>query len=401
MVVVIDAKNPYLADALAAVAEVRVLPTPAITRSALRDADAVIVRSETPIGSSLLEGTPVRFVGTATIGTDHVDTEYLASHGIAFASAPGSNANSVAEYVAAGLLVLGERLGVSLAGRTLGVIGVGNVGSRIARVGKALGMSVLLNDPPRARSTGDPAYLPLEALFDADVITLHVPLTREGLDPTFHLVNASFLSRMKRGSILINTSRGGVADSPALAGALRDGSPAAAVLDVWENEPAIDIDLLSRTALATPHIAGYSLDGKVNAARMMFEGLATHFGFEESWPPPAHLPPPAHVELDVRDHPATVDTLRRIITSCYAIEQDDAGLRALSTLPPDERGDGFRALRAHYRVRREFPATSVVLTPSHAPLQIPLTLLGFSLREESGVGTTRSVTSHKGGGGRA
>lgn len=378
MTIVVDSKNPFLAEALAPFADVRALSTPEITRETLTEADAVIVRSETKIGPSLLDGTRVQFVGTATIGTDHVDLACLRERGIHFASAPGSNANSVAEYVATALLVTAGRLGWTLRGKTLGVVGVGNVGSKVVRVGEALGMTVLQNDPPLARQTGAPHFVSLEALMDADILTLHVPLTREGEFPTYHLVDRTRIGRMKPGTLLLNTSRGGVVDSAALVSALETRRLAGAILDVWEGEPGIDMNLLSLSLLGTPHIAGYSFDGKINAARMMFEEVCRHFGRPPMWNPLGALPPPARdtVTFDPAGEPEAV--LRAILSACYDIEADDRALRSLLNAPPGDRPALFRRLRSAYPVRREFAATRVDAPAGAEDLLHRLTMLGFS-----------------------
>jgi len=377
MTIVVDSKNPFLAEALAPFADARALATPEITRETLAGADAVIVRSETRIGPSLLDGTRVQFVGTATIGTDHVDLDYLRGRGIHFASAPGSNANSVAEYVATALLVAAGRLGWTLRGKTLGVVGVGNVGSKVVRVGEALGMTVLQNDPPLAHQTGASRFLHLEALMEADILTLHVPLTREGEFPTYHLVDRARIARMKPGTLLLNTSRGGVVDSTALVSALKGGQLTGAILDVWEGEPAIDMNILSLSLLGTPHIAGYSFDGKINAARMMFEEVCRHFGWPAAWNPPGAMPPPAHesVTFDPAGEPETV--LRAILSACYDIEADDRALRSLMNAPPGDRPVLFRGLRSAYPVRREFAATRVEGRPGAGDLLHRLRMLGF------------------------
>jgi len=377
MTIVVDSKNPFLAEALASFADARALATPEITRETLTGADAVIVRSETKIGPSLLDGTRVQFVGTATIGTDHVDLPYLRERGIRFASAPGSNANSVAEYVATAILVAAGRLGWTLRGKTLGVVGVGNVGRKVVRVGEALGMTVLQNDPPLARKTGGSQFKPLEALMDADILTLHVPLTREGEFPTHHLLDRARIDRMKPGALLVNTSRGGVVDSSALLSALKKSRLAGAILDVWEREPAIDMSLLSLSLLGTPHIAGYSFDGKVNAARMMFEEMCRHFGWTTAWNPPGMLPPPAReiVTIDPAGEPETI--LRAILSTCYDIETDDGALRSLLHASPGDRPGLFRRLRSMYPVRREFAATRVNGQARPGDLLGRLTMLGF------------------------
>ncbi len=379
VVVVIDSKNPLLAQALGARCDVRVLPTAEITRSSLMDADAVVVRSETRVDAGLLDGTRIRFVGTATIGTDHVDTAYLAKSGIRFVSAPGSNANSVAEYLATALLVAGGRLGITLRGLRVGVVGAGNVGSRVARVCEALGMHVLLNDPPLARKTGDPLYRPLDELLDADILTLHVPLTRDGIDKTHHLLDADLLTRIKPGCILVNTSRGAVCETEVVRRALVTGHLRAAVLDVWEDEPRIDSGLLTQALLATPHIAGYSFDGKVNAARMMFEALNTLWHLGLAWPVPAALPQPLCREITIRNQGEGEDTVRGILTGCYDIEADDARLRTTTAMNTAERAAEFRRLRAQYPVRREFAATRIRCGASRHSLCTMLAALGFGL----------------------
>lgn len=381
MIVAIDKKNPFLAAALTPLCAVRVLSTEQIDRSHLQDADAVIVRSETRVDAGLLDGTRVRFVGTATIGTDHVDTQYLTQRGIGFASAPGSNANSVAEYVAAALLVAAGKTGRTLRGSTLGIVGAGNVGSKVARVGEALGMRVLLNDPPLARSTRDPRYLPLNDLMDADVISLHVPLTRDGMDATHHLWNMSRVGMMKKGSLLLNTARGAVVDTFALHGALLHGHLAAAVLDVWEREPAIDAGLMGRVLIGTPHIAGYSLDGKINAARMMFESLVRHFGLAAEWTGPADVPPAGSGEVATHSGGSDQEIVRGVVTRCYDIEQDDAQLRVTGMLAPEERAREFRRLRAGYPVRREFAATTVRCEGASEEVVHTLRGLGFRVPE--------------------
>jgi erythronate-4-phosphate dehydrogenase len=366
MLIVADAKNALVNTAFHGLGEVRTLPTREITRAALRDADVVIVRSETRINADLLEGTGVRFAATATIGTDHVDLEYLRRRGIGFANAPGSNANSVAEYLVGALLVLMRDGKCSLPGSSIGIIGVGAVGSRVERMARALGMDVLLNDPPLARRTGDAKYLPLQELLHADILSLHVPLTTGGEDPTYHLFDSGLIEGMKEGAMLINTSRGAVVETGALKSALRRGGLAGAVLDVWEDEPHIDSDLLALSTIGTPHIAGYSLDGKVNAARAIFQAVAAHFGLSASWALDEETLPGLERPLirvaDGAEEGSPV--LLQVVRKCYDIEADDAGLRRMLALAGEERPDHFRALRSGYAVRREFRNSTVHL-PDH------------------------------------
>ncbi|HXX63141.1 MAG TPA: 4-phosphoerythronate dehydrogenase, partial [Bacteroidota bacterium] len=236
--IVVDRNIPLASSAFHAFGDVRLLETGAFSAETIGDADVLVIRSETKVGARLLEGTNVQFVGTATIGTDHIDTDYLSSKGIAFANAPGCNANSVKEYVLAALLVLAGRSGRPLRGRKLGVVGLGHIGSRVAEMGRALGMTVLANDPPIARLTPRSDLLPIDALMQSDIITLHVPLTRQGPDATDRLFDRRRIQALKRGAILINTSRGAVVESEALREALQSGHLGAAILDVWEGEPS-------------------------------------------------------------------------------------------------------------------------------------------------------------------
>jgi erythronate-4-phosphate dehydrogenase len=379
MMLAADTKLQFAASAYERLGDVRWLETSKISRAAVADADALLVRSETRVGRELLEGTAVRFVGTATIGTDHVDIPYLKGRGIGFASAPGSNANSVAEYVVGALLELAERRRWSLAGRTLGIVGVGNVGSRVSRYATALGMAVLLNDPPLAAATRDSRYVTLDALMGADVVTLHVPLTRDGPHPTYHFFGSSRIRRMREGAILINTSRGGVVETGALKDLLRGNHLGGAVLDVWEGEPGIDTDLLSAADLGTSHIAGYSFDGKLNAARVLFDSVSRHFGVDTVWHPLRDVPPPARPEISVPESLQGEEILRFVIRQCYDIRVDDLALRAIIGRPPAERGAAFRALRATYGDRREFSSTTVHLPPRSHEIGWVLTALGFQV----------------------
>ena len=256
MHIVANKHTPYIEQAFANAGSLTLLGTLDIRKESVRDADALIVRSETRVNRELLEGSAVRYVGTVTIGTDHIDKEYLAQKGIAFASAPGSNSNSVAEYIASALLTLARRHHFSLQGKTLGVVGVGNVGSKVVRVARALGMEVVENDPPLQRETGDARFRPLSDVLDCDFVTLHVPMQKEGLDATYHLFDDALMSKMKPASFLLNSSRGAVVRGDALLSALKQKNLAGAVLDVWEKEPAINVELLRAVDIGTPHIAG-------------------------------------------------------------------------------------------------------------------------------------------------
>lgn len=338
MKIVADPNIPFAREAFGLLGDVALVPGREISPSTLRDVDALFVRSVTPVNAALLDGSRVRFVATATIGTDHVDAGYLKEQGIGFSSAAGSNANSVAEYVVAALLELAHRRKFDLRGKTLGVVGVGNVGGRVVRYAEALGMRVLQNDPPRQRTEASPIFVSLDQICsESDIITLHVPLTREGLERTFHLFDKSRLESLEqRRPILINTARGAVVDNRALLRAIDGDRIGGAVLDVWENEPNILPELLDVVDIGTPHIAGYSFDGKVNGTRMIYEAACRHFGMETVWRPV--LPAVRAIDLS--------GELRDVVRRMYDIVVDDAALRANIR--------GFDKLRAQYPVRREF-----------------------------------------------
>jgi erythronate-4-phosphate dehydrogenase len=382
--IVADANIPLLDEAFGPVGDVHALPADAITPETVADADALLVRSVTRVDAALLDESRVRFVATATIGLDHVDTAYLDHRNIGFASAQGSNARSVAEYVLSALCVLARRTERRLLDLTVGIVGVGNVGGRLAAMLEALGVRVLRNDPPLARQTGDTKYVPFEALADADVVTLHVPLTRTGRDATHHMVNRDLLARLKSGVWLLNTSRGAVAETHALAEAVDAGRLGALVCDVWENEPDIPARLLERADLGTPHVAGYSYDGKVNGTRMVLEALCEHFGIERNWDPSPLMPPPANPRVDVPAGAGVQEALGRAVRAAYDIEQDDGRLRAMLERPAEERAAYFKALRRDYPVRREFPETTAVLAEAAAAVVEALGAVGFGVETPAG-----------------
>jgi len=378
MRILADENIPCVKEAFSTLGEITTMPGRAMSASEVAGADMLLVRSVTRVAEKLLHASNVQFVATATIGTDHLDTEYLDRNGIAWASAPGSNANSVSEYVTAALLVLAGRLGLSLSDMTVGVIGVGNVGSRVASKCRALGMRPMLNDPPLARQTGSPGYLPLEGVLSADVVTLHVPLTKTGPDATHHMVDDGFLARMKDGAILINSSRGAVADTSALLRAADSERLGALVLDVWEGEPDISCDLMSRATIATPHIAGYSYDGKLNGTRMIYEAACRHLNVEPGWQPDRSLPP-GQGAIVAGGEGALEKQALRVVSQAYDITQDDGRLRELSSLKPDDRPACFDRLRKTYPVRREFQNYTVQGVGTGTELGLVLKGIGFNL----------------------
>ena len=262
MKILVDENMPYARELFSRLGDVQAIPGRPVPADALTDADALMVRSVTRVNEALLAGKAIKFVGTATAGTDHVDQAWLQQAGIGFSAAPGCNAIAVVEYVFSSLLMLAERDGFALRDRTVGIVGVGNVGGRLQKRLEALGIKTLLCDPPRADRGDEGDFRSLEALVqEADVITFHTPLYKEGQYKTLHLADESLISRLKPGTILINACRGPVVDNAALLKRLEAGQPLSVVLDVWEPEPDLNVELLKRVDIGTAHIAGYTLEG--------------------------------------------------------------------------------------------------------------------------------------------
>jgi len=380
MKIIADENIPFVSECFSSIGEVETVPGREIKPGVVADADVLLVRSITLVGDDLLTGSKVRFVGTATIGFDHIDTEYLSQNNIGFASAPGSNANSAAEYVIAALLNNAEQHSIDLEGKSIGIIGVGNVGSKVAKKCEALGMRLYLNDPPLQRQTGDSKYLPIENLFDCDFVTLHTPLTFEGEDKTFHLADEKFFESLKKGCIFINASRGGVVDSGALKAAIREGKLEATVLDVWENEPNIDVELLEMVDIGTPHIAGYSLDGKIAGMIMIYKAACEYFGLEAKFDIDSFLSVPAIPELRINTQSVSEqDALLGIVEKIYDIKADDVRMRRMLEESAMERGKYFDSLRKTYPVRREFQNTQIILENPCLGLAEKLAGIGFKI----------------------
>jgi len=379
MKIIADENIPFVREAFSTLGEVTALPGREITAKNLGDAEVLLVRSVTRVGPELLSGSNVKFVATATIGYDHLDVDYLKKEGIEFASAPGSNANSVAEYVLSALFVLAERGDFNLAKKVVGIVGCGNVGSNLLAKLRALDVTCLVNDPSLKEQTGGTDFAELEEILSTDIITLHVPLEYSGRYPTYHLVNEAFLSRMKKGTILINTSRGSVVDEIALRQALEVGE-ISAVLDVWEHEPDINIELLGKVAIGTPHIAGYSFDGKVRGTEMIYEAACKFFGVTPNWSAQDHLPNPVIKRMMFSNTVADPDVIRSAILACYDVRADDASMRGILTKPHPDRGRYFESLRKNYPVRREFTSTEIRISKERQDLAKQLEGMGFRVK---------------------
>ena len=287
MKIVVDDKIPYIRETICQLADETVfLSGAAITADDVRDADVLVVRTRTRCNRQLLEGSKVQLVVTATIGYDHIDTQWLQEAGIRWTDCPGCNSGSVAQYVECALLLLEQQKGLSLHESTIGIVGCGHVGSKVKAVAERLGMQVLVCDP----LLDNPSFVSLDEIERrCEVITFHVPLTREGQYATWHMADEDFFHRLPRVPYIINTSRGEVVDNQALLKALQDGRVRDAVIDVWEHEPHPDAALLDKVFIGTPHIAGYSADGKTNADNMVIDAICQHFGL----PHPGIIAPPA------------------------------------------------------------------------------------------------------------
>lgn len=371
--IVADNKIPFLEGALESVAKVEYLTGTEITRSHLLAADALITRTRTKCNRELLEGTSIRFIATATIGYDHIDTDYCREKGIEWTNAPGCNSSSVEQYIVSTLLWLAMQRSLDLKALCLGVIGVGNVGRKVASAARALGMRVLLNDPPRERAEGNAEFVSLEELKEqSDIITLHVPLNKGGLDNTDHLVNREFLAQLKNGAILINSSRGTVVDEAALLEGIRSGKLSDVILDVFENEPAVDRKLLEALTLATPHIAGYSLDGKANGTTMSVQAISRFFKLGlDNWSPVGMPVPEISEILTDASESDLPELLWDIYAQTYDVSSDD---QRLKNAP-----ESFEILRGEYPFRREPVAYAVRLFQGYPEIRKILEGLGFDV----------------------
>ncbi len=349
--IIVDENIVFAKEAFGLLGDVKLLSGREINNNSLKDCDILIVRSVTRVDEALLKNTPIKFVGTATIGTDHIDLDYLKENEIAFADAKGCNAFSVAEYLIAALLKIADRQKFSIKEKTIGIVGVGNVGSKVAKFAEALGMKVLLNDPPLKRKGDLREFVELDKILSADIITLHVPLNLNGIDKTYHLFDMEKLNELKDEAILINTSRGSVVDNKDLLEVI-DKKKLKVVLDVWENEPEINLNLLNKVVIGTPHIAGYSLEGKINGTEMIFNALCNYlnvsvnFNFKKD--------PLENSILNFNESFSFEENLGNIISNIYPIDRDDKNMRKAETLNIEERSKYFDLLRKNYPVRREF-----------------------------------------------
>mgnify|MGYP003651839722 FL=1 len=378
MKLVIDANIPAAEHCFGHFGSLTRVPGREINTAHLQDADALIVRSITQVNDKLLADSAVRFVGTCTIGTDHIDQAALAQRDIAFASAPGCNAEAVVDYVLSSLLTQAERDGWSLSERTVGIVGAGNVGSRLQARLTAMGVATLVCDPPRADEEPEVGFYSLDALIErCDVLCLHTPLTREGPHATYQLLNAQRIEELAPGSVLLNAGRGDCVDGLALRSRLAGKGDISAILDVWEEEPDIDAGLRDLVSLATPHIAGHSLDGKLRGTWMIQQAIARHCGQPSELTFADICPPPALASLHLQHALPPEDALRLCMRAVYDVRRDHDALQRQTQHHGMRKG--FDDCRANYPLRREFATLSVQLSGEAVALEGVLRGAGFAV----------------------
>jgi erythronate-4-phosphate dehydrogenase len=382
MKIVADNAIPFLQHFFSPLGEITAVAGCDIGPAQVRDADVLLVRTLTRVNEELLAGSRVRFVGTPTSGTDHLDIAWLERAGIGWAAAPGCNARSVAEYVVSALLVLTESSGRGLDGMRAGIIGCGQVGSMVARMLRGVGVECVLHDPPLQAATGGAEYLPLPAALDTDIVTLHVPLTRSGRFATAGLVDAAFLDLLRTDAILVNTARGEAVDESALLSALRMRSGLRAIIDVWTNEPSVNTALLLEADIATPHIAGYSTDGRLGATATIADALRRIAGAQRHETTPPDLPDPGVPEVHIAPGMDRMTAVQLAVLSSYDVRSDAIVLRRLALGDAASLARGFSEARNTYPLRREFAAHRVVVPPDTTPVtRAALDALGFQVRE--------------------
>lgn len=353
MKIVIDENITYGKEAFETFGEVTLLPGRTITNAALIDKDALLVRSVTNVNKDLLQNTNIRFIGTATIGRDHIDEKYLLENDIGFSYAPGSNSYAVTEYVFSAITHIAKKYNIDIESKSIGIIGYGNIGTKVAVVAKAIGMKVVLNDPPLQRKSDSVIFSSLEEALSCDVVTFHVPLNLEGIDKTHHLLNERNISIIKDNAILINASRGPVIDNNMLKRELKKGKKTLTVLDVWENEPDYDRELMKLIEIGTQHIAGYSFEGKVNGTKMIYDQFCSYMNLKSSWKP--ELPQVHNNVINLQKNERKLDILVNVFNKSYQIKQDDLLMRKATSFSKEKKINHFYfdSLRKNYRFRRE------------------------------------------------
>ena len=382
MKIVADKAIPYAMRFFSTLGEVVLLDSGDITSASISDADCLLVRSVTRVDRALLGGSQIKCVASASSGTDHVDIDYLDTREIPLFDAKGCNANSVAEYVLSCLFVLSEQFGVEPEGKTAGIIGCGHVGARLRSLLQIIGMETRVYDPFIRDGNNSYPYRDLDSVLCSDIITLHVPLTTTGEYPTAEMVDRQFLGRLKNDVIFINTARGGAVNERDLIDFAGQNRECRLVLDVWDNEPLINDELFALASLATPHIAGYSAQAKLNATRLVYEQVCRWF--DVSATADAVILADENAELNLSGFDEALDAVRTAVLASYDVRSDCAALQGLAEIEPHERGVFFDSVRTDYPSRREFPALTVALSENQGLIGEKLSALGFSIKTASG-----------------
>lgn len=372
MKLVVDENIVQGKEAFSSFGEVLFLNGRKVTNEILKDADALIVRSITKVNEELLENTNVKFVGTATIGTDHIDIKYLKENNIAFSSAAGCNSYSVTEYVFSALTHFAKKYNFDLSTKSFGIIGYGNIGTKIIKIAKALEMKVVINDPPLKREGKENIFSSLDEALKCDIITFHVPLNKNGVDKTIHLLNDKNIGLIKDDAILINSSRGPVVSNLVLKERLNNNN-IHAVLDVWETEPNFDSELFEFLEIGTPHIAGYSFEGKVNGTKIIYDALSDFLEKEKTWKP--FLDKVVDNKIKVFDNENYTQVFKKLFDKSYNIMDDDISMRKTKGMSDDEKSAHFDMLRKNYRKRRELNNFEVELHSDDEKLKNILSVL--------------------------
>ena len=377
MKIIVDENIAYGEEAFSEFGRVQLYPGREISNKILRDADALIIRSVTKVDEELLARTNIKFVGTATIGLDHLDRSYLDESGILYANAPGCNSFAVAEYITVSLNNAAISKNISLQDKSLGIIGYGNIGTKVERFAKLLGMKTLINDPPLEKNADENKFSTLKNTLKCDVVTFHVPLNKTGEYKTVHLLDEDNIDLIKQDAILLNTSRGQVVDNKSVFKKLVNTTGIFSVFDVWENEPEINTDLLNAVNIATPHIAGYSFEGKVNGTIAIHESLADFLNVAPKWKPKMPAVENSTITVDIKE--SFEQILNKIFQFVFPQFNDDALLRKSILMNTEERKKYFDDLRKNYRLRREFTNYTIKLNKPDAELKRKLEGLRFGV----------------------
>lgn len=352
MKIIADKNIPFLKGVAEEFGDVEYLAGSEFSNERIKDADVLIIRTVAKMDEQMLRNTSVKLICTATIGYDHIDTEYCEKNGIQWKNAPGCNSSSVQQYVTSALLLIAAKKGFDLADTTIGIVGVGNVGKKVARACEALGMRVLLSDPIRESEENSSDFVSLDYIKEeANIITFHTPLTKEGVYKTCHLADDYFFNSLAKKPIIINSARGGIVDTEAIKSAIRTNKISGAIIDCWEKEPDIDFEYMEMVDIATPHVAGYSADGKANATRMSLETIARCFDLDRK--PIDYINPPAPAEsiIDLDKF----DASKRFISAMLTTYNPMVDFEALKSMPT-----AFKTLRNEYPLRREYLAYTVL-----------------------------------------